>query len=180
MSQGKFTEKDALAIYPGSDGARCYNYPACMISRLAVAEWSPGRRAYAHTRAGRWIAGRPVDAPTRGYPLYHNGVDAPGEVIYLLDSERACDALGAIGVRATTWFLNDGTDLKLHDWATLDGEPVILWLPDRLLKPASRHLWRFRVATATIPPLDWMRQKWDELGGDREKIREELLWMEAR
>lgn len=177
MSQLLFSPADALAIYPDAQYARTYTYPPMGIRGLGVAEWGTSRRAYAHTRAAHWVGGYPAEKPDRGYPLYMSDkFDSP--LVFVVATEREAFGLWKIGINATTWIGQRPSEMRFSDWGSLDGRDVVVWLPEAMHKPITAHLWRHRFAPDGIgSPLDWLKAKWTEFGGDVEKIREELFWI---
>lgn len=184
MTQDIFSFLDPASIYDGATDARVYRYPSAGLSALAAIEWGHGRRAYAHTRAAKWIGGFLVNNPERGYPLYRSDRWDEYGSIYLVSSEAEADALAAHGLNATTWINPGASGLPWNDWQALDGWGVTIWLPEPLIRPATRHLWRYNIMPGDIAlPLEFLRTAWkiadpestrDEI---RESIKNELYWL---
>ena len=179
---------DVAAIYPEAVKPRIYPYPVNHERNpwMAVIEWGSGgmaRRVYAHYRhnprtgAWGWVGGRPAHKPESGWSLYGSDRWQPLGPVYLVATEREAAALESIGADATTW---DGPDIRqarFADWTSLDGRLVLVWTDARLHRPLAEHLWRHGIVPPEwCLPIEWMRRKWEEHGGDKGRIWEDLWW----
>lgn len=171
------------------DGARVHRWPSVGIQSLASVTWAAvggDRRVFLHTARAAWRGGMFAAHPERGYPLYRrddwrkpeDDLWSERQQVYLVATEREADSLTSMGLYATTWIMCEERSMKMADWGALDGIGVAIWLPERLAKAATAHLWRYRIVPASAgAPINWLRTKWEEFGGDRQKIKDAALWM---
>jgi len=81
-------------------------------------------------RGGGYELKRPSFGP-EGAPLYrlHKLAESIGEPVYIVEGEKAADALASLGLQVLTW-LGGSNSVAKADWSPLAGRRIVCW-PDK-------------------------------------------------